>query len=104
MLPNIFKAWKKKPLALLTARMLKYSALALLGGLLAILILGRYGWLAQRDLKKQISQQQQNIQNLKQKKITRIWQIKALKNDPQYIEHLARKKMGLVYPSDKIYR
>ena len=79
--------------------------LFLLSGTFIILIslLGEYGVLAFQDLKQNEQQLNERIQILTQKEQKLLQEIDALKNNPDYIEALARKELGLIRKDEVIY-
>ena len=85
-------------------QLLRWFTFIFLPVLAAIVLFGKHGWLAQRALQQQQELLQQELQHLQKRQQTLSWQIDALKHDPQYIEHLARKRLGLTRPQDRIYR
>ena len=58
----------------------------------------------QRKLNKQIANLEKEIESVRKsnKKLTE--EISALKNDPLYIEKLARKELGLIRSGEVIYK
>ncbi len=58
----------------------------------------------QRKLNKQITELKKEIRKVRKsnKKLTK--EISALKNDPLYIEKLARKELGLIRSGEVIYK
>lgn len=79
--------------------------LFLLFGIFIILIafLGEYGILAFQDLKQKEQKLIEEIQSLKKREQALLEEIDALQNNPEYIETLARKELGLIRPDEVIY-
>ncbi len=79
--------------------------LFLLFGTFIILIafLGEYGILAYQHLKEKEQKLVEEIDSLKNKEQALLQEIDALQNNPDYIESLARKELGLVRKNEVVY-
>ncbi|MBF0287300.1 MAG: septum formation initiator family protein [SAR324 cluster bacterium] len=79
--------------------------LFLLFGSFIILIafLGEYGIFAYQEVKEKEQKLVKEIAALKRKEQTLLQEIDALQNNPDYIEALARKELGLVHKNEVVY-
>ena len=79
--------------------------LFLLFGTFIILIafLGEYGILEFQKLQQNQERLTEEIQNLNKREKALLQEIDALKNNPEYIEALVRKELGLVRKNEVIY-
>jgi len=55
-------------------------------------------------LNKQIAQLKQRIEGLKEENKSLKEELEAAKNDPEYIESLARREFGLIKPGETKYK
>jgi len=73
------------------------------GSILLISLVGDYGLLSTSTLQQKEKHLETEILKLRDKEQIVLKEIKALQSNSDYIELLARKDLGLVYPQEKIY-
>ena len=67
-------------------------------------IFGTHGVLAMRSAQKEAVRVQQEIDRVNNENRELQDKVKALKSDPQAIEHIAREEMGLARPGEYIFK
>jgi cell division protein FtsB len=67
-------------------------------------VFGTHGVLAMRRSQKQAAEIQKQIDQLNQENRQLQDRVKALKNDPSAVEHIAREEMGLARPGEYIFK
>jgi cell division protein FtsB len=87
---------------------LRRNASWFLAAALALLLLqdvfGTHGVLAMRRAQKEAATVKQEIDQINEENRQLQDRVKALKTDPQAIEHIAREEMGLARPGEYIFR
>ena len=71
--------------------------------MLVISVIGSYGINATNQLEAYEQKLTQQIESMRIEKTLKHEEINALKTNPEYIELVARKNLGLVHPSELIY-
>ena len=66
-------------------------------------VFGTHGVLAMRRAQKEAAAVQQEIERINQENQQLQDRVKALKNDPQAIERIAREELGLARPGEYIF-
>jgi cell division protein FtsB len=61
------------------------------------------GWKQVWVFKQEIKKIEQQIASLQQENRVLATEIQKLKNDPYYLEKIAREKLGLVRPGEKVF-
>lgn len=67
-------------------------------------VFGTHGVLAMRRAQKEAAAVQKEIDQMNQENQQLQDRVKALKTDPQAIEHIAREEMGLARPGEYIFK
>lgn len=73
-------------------------------GMILISLVGDQGVIAYKGLSRERSELQVEVNRLQQREQELHWQIEGLRSDPTYIEQLARQRLGLVRPGERILR
>ncbi len=71
-------------------------AVCVVMGMLLFSVGGVQGFWAYRSLQHKKNALQQEVEMLKQQKRDMLWQIGALNNNPGYLQHLVRERLGWV--------
>ena len=71
-------------------------------GVGVISIFGTQGWLAYRKLENEAVQLRSEVEQLEAHRQSLVRELDALRNDPAYIELLARQRLGLVRPGERV--
>jgi cell division protein FtsB len=80
-------------------------AVALLGVVLVALgLFGNNGIITYTELKRGYNDMQQRVDKLNRENEKLMEEINALRNDPTYIERIAREELGMVRPGEVLYR
>lgn len=69
-------------------------------GMILISLIGDQGLISYYQLRHEAASLREDVERLKARKDFLGLEIEALRNDPGYIEHLARKDLGLVKPGE----
>ena len=78
---------------------------ALLGLLLIALgILGNNGIITYTQLKRNYKEMQQRVEKLDKENQKLVEEINQLRDNPEYIERIAREELGMVKPGEVLYR
>jgi cell division protein FtsB len=77
-------------------------AVAILG-LLWSLVMGEMGAVKYFRMRAEANQLRSDIERLKQDNVRLMREVRSLKNDPAYLERLARDKIGLARPGEIVY-
>jgi cell division protein FtsB len=91
----------------MSAFLRSHATLLLAAGIGLLLIsdvFGTHGVLAMRRSQKQASDIQRQIDQLNEENRQLQDRVKALKNDPSAVEHIAREEMGLARPGEFIFK
>ena len=67
-------------------------------------VFGTHGLVAMRHAQKEAARVQQQIDQINEENSQLQDKVKALKTDPQAIEHIAREEMGLARPGEYIFK
>jgi cell division protein FtsB len=67
-------------------------------------VFGAHGVLAMRRAQKEAARVQQEIDRVNSENRRLQDHVKALKSDPQAIEHIAREEMGLARPGELVFK
>jgi cell division protein FtsB len=73
-------------------------------GIVTISLLGDQGLLAYHGLRREESALRAEIERLERQEGDLASRIQALRGDPQYIEMLARQRLGLVKPGETVFQ
>ena len=73
-----------------------YSAVLLMFLLLLFIVFGDQGWMEFRRLKADRNSLMEKNDRLKKENLLLYKEIERLKNDPEYIENVARQEYGMV--------
>lgn len=68
-----------------------------------VAVVGDYGMISRNQLNHRTDQLRQEIKQLEQHKQELIQQVDALRHNPEYIEFMARKELGMVRSNEIIY-
>jgi len=71
-------------------------------GIGLVSLLGDQGWVAYRRLQQEESGLRAELRHLERESVELAQKVQALKSDPQYIEMLARQRLGLVKPGETV--
>ncbi len=71
-------------------------------GMLLISLVGDQGWIAYLQLRAEKGRLEQRIQEATGREAQLRREVKALGNDADYIEQVAREKLGLVKPGEEV--
>ncbi len=80
------------------------SALGLFILTLVILALYLPSYTKMQDLKYRNEQYKKQIEELKKEEAALLEERKRLENDPEYLEKVARERMGLIRKGEKVYQ
>ena len=83
---------------------MKKSALWLFGATFVILILFLPSYTKMQDLRSRNQQYEKQIEELKKEKAMLLEEEHRLKTDPEYLEQVIRKEMGVIKKGEMIYR
>ena len=71
-------------------------------GMAVITLVGSQGWLAYQNLETEASTLREDVIRLKDHQQELKREMNALRNDPGYIELLARQRLGLARPGERV--
>ena len=71
-------------------------------GMAVITLVGSQGWLAYRELETEAATLRDEVASLKAQRQELEREMNALREDPGYIELLARQRLGLVKPGERV--
>ena len=71
-------------------------------GMILVSLFGEQGLIAYFRMKNEVARMGEQVEALQEKKETLILKIRALREDQDYVELLARQKLGLVKPGELI--
>lgn len=78
---------------------------AMLGlALVALGVFGNNGIITYTQLRRSYNDMQIRIEKLDRENEKMAGEIELLKNDPEYIEHIAREELGMIKPGEILYR
>ena len=69
-------------------------------GMILISLIGDQGLIAFYRLRSEASALREEVKSLQRREVGLIREIEALRDDPGYIEHLARRDLGLIKPGE----
>ena len=71
-------------------------------GMALITLFGGQGWLAYQRLEDESVRLRQEVTQMETRQQLLKRELEALRNDPEYIELLARQRLGLVRPGERV--
>jgi len=80
------------------------SAIGLFVLAFVILVLFLPSYTKMQDLKYKNEQYKKQIEDLKKEEVLLSEEHKRLKNDPEYLEKVARERMGLIRKGETVYK
>jgi cell division protein FtsB len=76
----------------------------ILGSLLLFIIFGEHGYIDLNSLKRERDQLHESNNRIREQNVTLSIEIDRLKNDPKYIENVARHELGMVGKDELILK
>ncbi|MFP4158923.1 MAG: FtsB family cell division protein [Desulfobacterales bacterium] len=81
-----------------------WAAAAAMGAYLIATVFGDQGFLALKSMQQELSSMQEENSELEKKNMDLYRTINRIKNDPEYIEHTARRELHMVAPDETVFK
>lgn len=81
-----------------------WAAAAAMGAYLLVTVFGNQGFFTLKSLQQELSAVQEENAELEKENMDLYRTINRLKNDPEYIEHTARRELHMVAPDETVFK